>query len=165
MLSIRYFQKRIRQICESKICSSILNAKIPLLCFFFSGSWMPGGMECVTQLLLALLLYHLVTDTLWLFLVKDFHMETEGYSPVRGNHSIPPPGSLCNTGHPWDSQLQRIISAPSSSNGTKGKASWWSIMLNVEAPCGSILVSTFFSGSENLRHGDRCWRKKCSLSF
>lgn len=100
MLSIRYFQKRIRQICESKICSSILNAKIPLLCFFFSGSWMPGGMECVTQLLLALLLYHLVTDTLWLFLVNDFHMETEGYSPVRGNHSIPPPGSLCNEASP-----------------------------------------------------------------
>lgn len=37
MLSIRYFQKRIRQICESKICSSILNAKIPLLWFFFLG--------------------------------------------------------------------------------------------------------------------------------
>lgn len=54
---------------------------------------------------------------------------------------LPPPNSLCSTVHPWDSELQRVISASNSSNGTRREAVLMvHHALDVEALYGSILA-------------------------
>ena len=89
-------------------------------------------------------------------------MWSQRASHVRGNHLLPPPSSLCNTRHPWGSELWHVISASNGGNGTKRET----VLVVHHAPdVEASLPQTFFYDSENLMHRVGCWGKERSLSF